>query len=75
MLLTRTDTALSGEALWDLAIQLPRRQRAKRVEEDALENVGVPGREDYVASRLTRAGQGRSCPELPAINGLDKTGG
>ena len=51
MLLTRTDTALSGEALWDLATKLPRRQRAKRVEEDALENVGVPGGEDYVASR------------------------
>ena len=51
MLLTRTDTALSGEALWDLAIQLPRRHRAKRVEEDALENIGVLGREDYVAGR------------------------
>ena len=51
VLLTRTDTALSREALWDLAIRLPRRQRAKRVDEDVLENVGVPGREDYVASR------------------------
>lgn len=51
MLLTRTDTALSGEALWELATKLPRRQRAKRVEEDALENIGVPGREDYVVSR------------------------
>ena len=51
VLFTRTDTALSGEALWDLATKLPRRERAKRVEEDALENVGVPGYEDYVASR------------------------
>ena len=51
MLLTRPDTALSGEVLWDLATKLPRRQRPKRVEEDALENVGAPGREDYVASR------------------------
>ena len=51
MLLTGTDTADSGEALWELATRLPHRQRAKRVEEDALENVGGPAREDYVASR------------------------
>jgi len=50
VLLTRTDTALSGEAIWDLATKLPRRERAKRVEEDALENVGVPGRQDDVLS-------------------------
>lgn len=50
MLLTRTDTALSGEALWGLAIELPYRERAKHVD-DALENVGVPGCEGYVANR------------------------
>ena len=50
VLLSRTDTALCGDALWDLATKLPRRERAKRVEEDALENVGDPGRQDYVAS-------------------------
>lgn len=51
VILTRSDTALSGEALWDLAIQLPRRQRAKLVDEDALDNVGAPGGRDSIESR------------------------
>lgn len=54
MLLNRSDTAVSGEALWDLAIQLPRRPRARLVEEDALDNVGVP-REDGLERRENEA--------------------
>lgn len=50
-ILTRSDTALSAEAIWDMALQLPRRPRAKRVDEDALANVGGPGLEDRVVRR------------------------
>jgi RNA polymerase sigma factor (sigma-70 family) len=51
MLLSRADTGLSGEAMWELATRLPRRQRAKRVEEEVLENVGGPACEDAVVGR------------------------
>lgn len=51
MLLAQTDTALSHEALWDLASQLPYRQRAKRADEELLETIGVRAREDLVSRR------------------------
>jgi RNA polymerase sigma factor (sigma-70 family) len=55
VLLARPDTALSREAVWDLAIQLRRRPRAKLVDEEALDNVGVAGREELVVRRENEA--------------------
>lgn len=51
MLLARTDTALSEEAIWDLALLLPHRPRAKRVDEETLDNVGVGDGLDRVSFR------------------------
>lgn len=55
VLLARTDTGLSAEAIWELTSVLPRRPRARRVDEDALENIGVSGREDRVECRENAA--------------------
>ncbi len=51
MLLARPDTTVSGDAIWELAIELPRRERPKRLDEEVLENVGAAGRKDDLVRR------------------------
>lgn len=51
MLLARPDTAVNGDDLWELALELPYRERPKRLDEEVLDNVGAVSCEDNIVRR------------------------
>lgn len=77
MLLSRPDTTESAESLWRLALELPRRERPKRLDEEVLDNVGGVGPVDELVQRekstLVRSVESRLVQESRRLTAEERT--
>jgi RNA polymerase sigma factor (sigma-70 family) len=77
MLLARPDTTECAESLWTLALELPRRERPKRMDEEVLANVGSAGRADDLVRReqmsLIRSLESRLVQESGRLTAEERT--